>query len=356
MISKLEELLELMVQREASDLHLAVGSPPKIRTDEVLVDSSYEELTNEKLEDLVFEVVPSHLADKFKREKELDFSFGVEKLGRFRVNLFLQQDNVGAAIRALPKEVGSFADLGLPEKTMQSFINKPKGLVLVTGATGSGKSTTLASMVNNINKLRRCHIMTIEDPVEYVFENEKALINQREVGRDTDSFTSALKYVLRQDPDVILIGELRDLESIRQALNIAETGHLVLSTLHTSDVVQTVNRIIDVFPNYQQQQVRVQLSFVLAGIIGQELIPKADTNGRVLATEVLISNPAIRSMIRDKKEHQISSVIQTAQKEGMHTMNHSLCNLYKQGLITHADAISRSIDPKSLEQMIKSTL
>ncbi len=348
----LKELLKHMVDREASDLHLAVGSAPKIRTDELLMDTLYDKLSKEDIEKMLFDVIPSHLIDKFKREKELDFSFGIEKLGRFRLNLFIERDNIGAAVRALPYIIDSFENLGLPVNIMESMIRKPKGLILVTGTTGSGKSTTLAAMVNRINELKHCHIVTIEDPIEYVFNNKKALITQREVGRDTDSFTKSLKYVLRQDPDVILIGELRDLESIEQALNIAETGHLVLSTLHTSDTVQTINRIIDVFPEYKQQQVRVQLSFVLAGVIGQELIPIANSNGRVLATEVLIANHAVKSMIREEKAHQIYSAIQTGHESGMRTMNKSISNLYKQNKITYEDAMARSMDPKALASMI----
>lgn len=348
-----KEILEYIVEREATDLHLSVGSAPKIRIDELLMDSSFSELTEDKIKEVVYSVLPDHLIEKFNKNKELDFSFGIEGLGRFRLNLFYQRDKVGASIRVLPEEIGNFKKLGLPVKVMNNLTRKPKGLVLITGATGSGKSTTLASMINKINREKRCHIVTIEDPIEYIFHNEKALIDQREVGKDTSSYTTALKYVLRQDPDVILVGELRDLESVEQALNIAETGHLVLSTLHTSDTVQTINRIIDIFPQYKQQQVRAQLSFVLSGVVGQQLIPRSNKRGRVLATEVLVANSAVRSMIREEKAHQIYSTIQTGQKLGMKTMNQSICELYKNDKISYDDAISRTLDPKGLIDMIK---
>jgi len=353
MLKQLQDMLDYMINRNATDLHLAANSSPKIRVDEILVDLPGETLTKEETEKLIFSLIPVHLKDKFDKNKELDFSFGIQGLGRFRVNVFLQRDNIGSAIRALPERVSSFSELGLPVAVVESFIKKPKGLVLITGSTGSGKSTTLASMINKINSEKRCHIMTVEDPIEYVFKNEKALINQREVGQDTHSFTDGLKYILRQDPDVILIGELRDLETIEQALNVAETGHLVFSTLHTSDTVQTVNRVIDVFPDYKQQQVRTQLSFVLLGVIGQQLIPRANGSGRVLATEVLVASHAIKSMIREEKAHQIYSIIQTNQKEGMKTMNQSLYELYKQKKILYEDAIGRTLDPKGLEEMIE---
>lgn len=349
----LKEILEYMVRKEATDLHLAEDSAPKIRIDELLMDSSYEVLNAETIRRLVYSLLPEQLIKKFEDQKELDFSFGLKGLGRFRMNLFYQRDKIGAAIRALPEEVGDFEELGLPFSVMNNLIRKPKGLILITGATGSGKSTTLASMIKKINQERRCHIVTIEDPIEYIFHNKKALIDQREVGRDTYSFTNALKYVLRQDPDVILIGELRDLETIEQALNIAETGHLVFSTLHTSDTVQTVNRIIDVFPEYKQQQVRMQLSFVLLGVIGQQLIPKVNAPGRVLATEVLVANHAVRSMIREEKTHQIYSVIQTNKKEGMKTMNQSLYELYQEKEISYEDAITRTLNPEELKEMIE---
>jgi len=353
MLKQIKELLEYMIKRDASDLHLSVNSAPKVRIDEVLVDGPGEVLSHADVEKLVFSLLTQDLKDRFARDKELDFSFGIEKLGRFRVNVFLQRDSMGASIRALPVKISTFDELGLPVDVMESFIKKPNGLVLITGATGSGKSTTIASMINSINSERRCHIITAEDPIEYIFNNKMALVEQREIGRDTHSFSNSLKYVLRQDPDVILIGELRDLETIEQALNIAETGHLVFSTLHTSDAVQTINRLIDVFPDYKQQQVRIQLSFVLLGVVGQQLIPRENANGRVLATEVLIASGAVKSMIREKKIHQVYSVIQTNQKEGMRTMDQSLYGLHKSGQISYENAIIRTLNRKALIDMIK---
>ena len=295
---------------------------------------------------------PQHV-EKFERELELDISFGIEGLGRFRVNCFIQRGYVGAAVRLLPLHIMTFEECGLPLNVVEDLCKRPKGLVLVTGATGSGKSTTLASMVDKINSEKNCHIVIVEDPIEYVHKNKKALVDQREVGADTQSFAHSLKHVLRQDPNVILIGEMRDLETIEAALDIAETGHLVLSTLHTSDAVQTINRVIDVFPSHQQQQVRIQLSFVLLGILAQQLIPKTGGRGRVLATEVLIATPAVRSLIREAKTHQLYSVIQTSQKEGMRTMNQTLFELYNKKAITYEDAILRSTDPDDLDRLFR---
>lgn len=350
---QIEALLKMMVERKASDLHISVYSPPQLRIDEKLVPTEFPPLTPDDAKKLAYSILKPQQIEKFEREFELDVSFGIEALGRFRVNVFLQRGYVGAAIRLLPVSIMSFSECGLPVNIAEDLCKKPKGLVLVTGATGSGKSTTLASMVDKINSERNCHIVIIEDPIEYVHKNKKALIDQREVESDTHSFAQALKHVLRQDPNVILIGEMRDLETIEAALTIAETGHLVLSTLHTSDAVQTSNRIVDVFPAHQQQQVRIQLSFVLLAVLSQQLIPKATGRGRVLATEVMIANPAVRSLIREAKTHQLQSIIQTCQKEGMKTMNQSLFELYSQKLITYEDAISRSTDPEDLERLFK---
>jgi twitching motility protein PilT len=324
-----------------------------LRIDEKLVHTEFPPLGAEDSKRLAYSMLKPAQIEKFERELELDVSFGIEGLGRFRVNVFVQRGYTGAAVRLLPLHIMNFEECGLPLNVAEDLCKRPRGLVLVTGATGSGKSTTLASMVDKINSERNCHIVIIEDPIEYVHKNKKALVDQREVGSDTQSFAQSLKHVLRQDPNVILIGEMRDLETIEAALDIAETGHLVFSTLHTSDAVQTINRVIDVFPSHQQQQVRVQLSFVLLGIMAQQLIPKANGQGRVLATEVLIATPAVRSLIREAKTHQLYSVIQTSQKEGMRTMNQTLFELYSRKLISYEDAILRSSDPDDLDRLFR---
>jgi len=327
--------------------------PVHLRVDEVLVPADTNVLTVEDARNLIYSLLSSEQKQKFERELELDMSFGIAGVGRFRVNVFKQRSSVSASMRLIPHEVWSFEQCGLPSSTVLDFCNRPKGLVLVTGATGSGKSTSLASMVDWINKNRACHIVTMEDPIEFLYNNKKAIIDQREIYSDSHSFGAALKHVLRQDPDVILIGEMRDLETIESALIVAETGHLVFATLHTSDCVQTINRIIDVFPAHQQQQIRTQLSFVLLGVMSQQLIPKASGQGRVLATEVLVVTPAIRSLIRESKAHQIYSVIQTSQKDGMKTMNQSLYELYQKKLISSDEMLARSTDPEDLKRIFK---
>jgi len=309
-------------------------------------------LSGNDVRDLAYSLIASEKVERFERWKELDFAFSVEGLARFRANYFIQQGYVGVAIRMLPFRILSFSELGLPVKVMTDFCEKPKGLVLITGATGSGKTTTLASMVEYLNTNKDYHMVTIEDPIEYTHTSKRSLVDQREVGSDTQSFAQGLKHVLRQDPDVILIGEMRDLETIETALIVAETGHLVLATLHTSDTMQTVNRIVDVFPASQQNQVRVQLSLELLGVVSQQLIPKADGRGRVLATEFLMVNHAVRSLIREQKIHQIYSVIQTGQKEGMRTMNQTLYELYTQRVITLENALGRSGDPDDLMRLM----
>ena len=349
----LNRLLKEMVQKEASDLHIGVGSVPHIRVHERLLTLGKDVLSENAAKDLVYSILTNEQKARFERERELDLAFTREDMGRFRVNVFWQRGYVGAAIRALPFKIKSFQECGLPVKVVEGFCKKTKGLVLVTGATGSGKSTTLASMVDWINERNDCHIVTIEDPVEYVHTNKKAIIDQREVGSDTLSFPKALKHVLREDPDVILIGEMRDLETVESALVIAETGHLVFATLHTSDSVQTINRIIDVFPARQQPQVRAQLSFVLLGVLSQQLIPRTSGDGRVLAVEVLTANHAIRSQIRESKVHQVFSSMQTSQKEGMQTMNQALFALVASGDISKEDALSRTTELQDLERMFK---
>jgi len=347
----MKQLLEEMVHRGATDLHISAGSPPLFRIDGVLVPSNYDVLTKEEAQQLVYSVMTDEQKKKLEEEWEVDFSFGITGLSRFRANAYKQRGSISIAIRTIPYKIRSFEELGLPP-VVEEFASRTKGLVLVTGPTGHGKSTTLASIIEKINNERRCHILTIEDPIEYLFANKKAFITQRQVESDTKSFARALKYALRQDPDVVMIGEMRDLETIEAALTISETGHLTLATLHTNSAVEAINRIIDVFPPHQQQQVRTQLSFVLLGIITQALLPKIG-GGRVLACEVLVATPAVRAMIRDNKVHQIYSLMQAGQKYGMQTMNQSLYKLYMQRKITLETALSFSRDPEELERMIR---
>jgi len=347
----MEELLKLMVREDASDLHLTAGSPPVLRVHEQMRVTEFEKLTPEGARELIYSMLSESRIRIYEEEMELDLSFGLEGLGRFRANVFRQRGCVAAAIRHVPFGIRSMDDLGLAN-SVQKLADLPKGLVLVTGATGSGKSTTLAALVDRINTEQEVHIITVEDPIEYVHQHKKAIVNQREVGSDTKSFGTALKYVLREDPDVILVGEMRDLETIQAALTSAETGHLVLATLHTSDAVQTINRIIDVFPSHQQDQVRVQLSFVLQAIIAQQLIPRKDGVGRILAAEVMLATPAIRALIRESKAHQIYSMIQTGAQMGMQTMNQSLAQLCKSGKITQDDALSRTLDVDDLRRIL----
>jgi twitching motility protein PilT len=340
-----------MVERGASDLHITVGSPPQLRIDNKLVPLDLEVLTPEMTQQLAYSILTDWQKEKFEREDELDLSFGIKNLSRFRVNIFKQRACIACAVRRIPFRIPSLEELGLPS-VVRTFTSKTRGLILVTGPTGSGKSTTLAAMVECINKERHAHIITIEDPIEYLHQHRNSLVNQREVNSDTKNFATALKYVLRQDPDVILIGEMRDLDTINAAIVISETGHLVLATLHTPDTVQTINRIIDVFPPHQQPQVRTQLSFILEGVIAQQLLPKFNAKGRVLATEILVVTPGIRNLIREDKIHQIYSAIQTGQKFGMQTMNQSLASLYLRRLVSYEDAVARSSHPVELREII----
>jgi twitching motility protein PilT len=353
MHKKLKELLERMPKNRASDLHITAHSPFHYRIDSELVAVEEEGvLTPDYVKEVSCSLMSKEQLAKFEEEKELDFSFAIEGVARYRANTFYQRNSVGCAIRMIPFEIQGIGECGLPEDVIKRFCSAPKGLVLVTGATGSGKSTTLAAMVNEINETRKCHVVTVEDPIEFVHENKKSVIDQREVLSDTHSFNNSLRHVLRQDPDVILIGELRDLESIQQALIIADTGHLVLGTLHTSDSVQTINRIVDVFPSHQQKQIRAQLSFVLLGVVSQQLLPIKEAQGRVLAAEVLVATPPVKNMIRDERVHQIYSTIQTSQQKGMCTMNQSLVGLYRAGKIDYDDAISRTSDVDELVKLI----
>jgi twitching motility protein PilT len=347
----LRELLELMVKRKASDLHLTVGAPPVIRIDGKLVKTDYEILSPDLTKKLAYSIMSERQRQKFEENSELDLSFGIEHLSRFRCNVFMQRGNVAVALRQIPFRVLTFDELGVPE-TVVKLAELPRGLILVTGPTGSGKSTTLAALIDKINSERQLHIITVEDPIEYLHKHKNSLVNQREVQSDTKSFATSLKYALRQDPDVVLIGEMRDLETMEAALTISETGHLAFATLHTNSTGEAINRIVDVFPHTQQEQVRVQLSFVLQGIVTQQLIPKIN-GGRCLAMEILIVTPAVRAVIRDDKIHQIYSLIQAGAKYGMKTMNQSLLELYCKKRITYIDALARSSNATEFEEMAR---
>ena len=348
----LHQLLKTLVDQGGTDLHVTTNSPPQIRIDGVLVPLQLPPMTAAETKQLVYSVLTDTQKHRFEETLELDFSFGVKGLARFRANVFNQRGAVAAAFRTIPWEIRSFKELGLPD-VIVSICDKPRGLVLVTGPTGSGKSTTLAAMIDKINNERQEHIVTIEDPIEYLHSHKRCLVNQRELHSDTHSFANALRSALRQDPDVVLVGEMRDLETIESALRIAETGHLTFATLHTNSSAQTINRIIDVFPGHQQSQIRTQLSFVLEGILCQSLLPRANGQGRVLALEIMVPNSAIRNLIREDKVHQLYSVMQTGQsKFGMQTFNQSLATLYFKKQITLQTAMSLSHHPDELQEMI----
>ncbi len=346
----LRDLLEQMVKMGASDLHLTVGSPPVVRIDGKLQRLNFDRLTSDQTKKLSYSMLNEKQKMKFEQNSELDFSFGIEQMSRFRCNMFMQRGNVAVVLRQIPYEVKTFEQLGLP-KVIAEFSKLPRGLVLVTGPTGSGKSTTLASVIDKINKERPVHIITVEDPIEYLHRHQTALINQREVYSDTNSFAAALKYALREDPDVVLVGEMRDLETIESALSIAETGHLAFATLHTNSASESINRIVDSFPTNQQEQIRISLSFSLQAIISQTLIPKIG-GGRVVALEIMVATPAIRALIRDDKVHQMYSMIQSGQKYGMKTMNQSLSELYEGRKVTINDAMSYSCNTQELSEML----
>ncbi|HPQ68497.1 MAG TPA: type IV pilus twitching motility protein PilT [bacterium] len=351
----LHQLLKLMIEKNASDLHITTGSPPQLRIDGRLTPVNMPQLTAAETKRLCYSVLTDNQRRIFEEENELDLSFGVKGLSRFRANCFKQRGAVAGAFRTIPFKAFTFQELGLPP-IVGELVNHPAGLVLVTGPTGCGKSTTLTSIIDKINMSRNQHIVTIEDPIEYLHAHKGCIVNQREVHSDTQSFTRALKYVLRQDPDIVLIGEMRDRETIESALNIAETGHLTFATLHTSSAVQTINRIIDVFPPHQQSQVRAQLSFVLEAVLCQQLLPRASGVGRILAVEIMVPNAAIRNLIREDKVHQIYTQMQVGQsKHGMQTMNQSLVDLYRRGLISLKEAQGRTNDLDELNKMLETS-
>jgi twitching motility protein PilT len=351
-MATLPELLKTLVEQSGSDLHLTTSTPPQIRVHGKLQTLDLPTLGPAETKGLAYSVLTDAQKKRFEESLELDFSFGIRGLARFRCNVFNQRGAVAAVYRVIPETIKSFTELGLPP-VLATLADRPRGLVLVTGPTGSGKSTTLAAMIDKINTERREHILTIEDPIEYIHQHKGCLVNQREVHSDTHGFATALRAALREDPDIVLIGELRDLETIESALRIAETGHLTFATLHTNSAAQTINRIIDVFPAHQQGQIRTQLSLVLEGIVCQALMPRADGQGRVISLEVLIPTPAIRNLVRDDKVHQIYSTMQTGQEKfGMQTMNQSLATLYQKRLITLETAMWASSLKDELEQMI----
>ncbi len=344
-------LLEEVIERNASDLHITAGERPKMRIDGDITDSRVDTVMQPKdTMQLAYSVLTENQKKRFEMDDELDFSFGIQNLARFRGNCFKQRGCVSMVIRQIPFNIKTFQDLGLP-KVISDLSDKPRGLILVTGPTGSGKSTTLAAMIDKINKEVKGHIITIEDPIEFIHKHQACIVNQREVGSDTKSFGAALKYALRQDPDVVLIGEMRDLETIQAGLTIAETGHLAFATLHTNSAAEAINRIIDVFPSHQQSQVRAQLAFSLEGIITQTLLPKATGKGRAMAAEILVVTPAIRALIRDDKIHQIYSTMQSGKKYGMQTMNDALYNLYVTRAVTFEECVRASHDPTELSRM-----
>jgi twitching motility protein PilT len=351
----LRVLLEEMIERDASDLHITAGEKPKMRIDGEIQSSKLDfVMTPKDTMQLAYSVLTENQKKRFEMEDELDFSFGIQNLARFRGNCFKQRGCVSMVIRQIPFSIKTFDDLKLPD-VIRKMAERPRGLVLVTGPTGSGKSTTLAAMIDKINKERKGHIITVEDPIEFIHRHQGCIVNQREVGTDTKSFQASLKYALRQDPDVILIGEMRDLDTIQAALTISETGHLAFATLHTNSAAEAINRIIDVFPSHQQSQVRAQLAFVLEGIITQTLLPKAKGRGRAMAAEILVVTPAVRALIRDDKIHQIYSTMQSGKKFGMQTMNDALYTLFMSREVTEEDCLRASHDPTEFLRMIGKT-
>jgi len=347
----IDELLEIVVAHNASDLHLAVGLPPVIRVDGALRKTKYEPLEPQVAQRMIYDILFDEQIERFETNLELDCSYALQKLARFRVNVFKDRGTVAAAFRLIPTRIPTIRELGLPAIT-EDLARRPRGLLLVTGPTGSGKSTTLASVMNLINTERSEHIITIEDPIEYLHSHQKSVINQREIGQDTHSFQAALRVALREDPDVLLVGEMRDLETIALAITCAETGHLVMATLHTNNAAESVDRMIDVFPSDQQEQIRIQVSNNLLAVLSQQLLPRAGQPGRIAAIEVMIASSAVRNLIRENKAHQITSIIQTSGEMGMQTMDQALRDLYQQSLITYEVAMQRAQNQDELKKLI----
>jgi twitching motility protein PilT len=339
------------MEQGASDLHLTTGLPPLLRIDGRLVPTNYEPLSGTQAQRLVYDVLNDVQLERFEKTRELDFSHGVKYVGRFRVNIYQQRDTVAAALRAIPSQIPSLEELNLPT-VLRDITNRSSGLILVTGYTGAGKSTTQAAMIDHINCTRPVHILTIEDPIEYLHPHKMAMVNQREMGNDTHGFADALRSALREDPDVVLVGEMRDLETIDAALTIAETGHLVFGTLHTRSSTQTIDRIIDVFPPHQQEQVRVQLANTIEAVVAQQLVPRMGRGGRIPAIELMIATSAIRNLVREAKTHQMPSVIETSGEMGMQTMDSALADLVHRGEVTHEDAITRCLDPDNFQRLL----
>ena len=350
-MATIDDFLRMTLELGASDLHITTGVPPIVRVNGKLKALDHPKLLPNDTRELIYSILTQEQRDVLERNWEYDFSYSLPGKGRFRVNVYYQRGSISAAFRSIPVKIPTIEELRLP-LVVSEFAMKPRGFVVVTGPTGSGKSTTLAAIINIINETRNCHIITIEDPIEFLHPHKRSIVNQREVGTDTKSFANALKYALRQDPDVILIGEMRDLETIQTALTAAETGHLVFATLHTVDAPQTIDRIIDVFPPHQQQQVRIQLAGCLQGIVAQQLLPTADGNGRVVAVEILVATPGIKNLIREGKTHQIYTAIQTGQKYGMQTLDMALADLVKRGWISYETAYEKAQDPASLKQLV----
>jgi len=348
----LHELLEIAAGRGASDLHIAAGLPPLIRVDGRLLPLDYEPLTPNECQRIVYDILTDRQIGVFEDSHELDLSYGLPNLGRYRVNVYMQRSAVGAALRLIPTEIPSIEELALPP-IVHELADRASGLVLVTGPTGCGKSTTLANMIDHVNRTRDCHVMTIEDPIEYLHRHRKAMINQRELGSDTYAFPDALRAVLREDPDVVLVGEMRDLETINAALTIAETGHLVLATLHTRNAPQAVDRIIDVFPPHQQEQIRVLLANTLEAIVAQQLLPRYGTKGRVPSLEILVVNAAVRNLVRECKTHQIYSLMDTSGEQGMQTMDKALASLVRRGLVSREEGALRALDMDNFNRWLR---